>query len=137
MIPFSLLALLFLVHSPTYTMSPPPLLNTILCERISDGVVLLPYNTPKRSNAFDPQQYFDLKDELDWAHDEEAVNVVVAYTFPINILQSSHRSRARRGNRLGKHATQRVRPRVRTRPDHLFPDPVYVSGYSVRGLVVV
>ncbi|KAH7393945.1 ClpP/crotonase-like domain-containing protein [Phaeosphaeria sp. MPI-PUGE-AT-0046c] len=58
-------------------MSPPPQLTTLICERISDGAVLLSYNTPKRSNAFDPQQYNDLRDGLVWARDEPAVKVVV------------------------------------------------------------
>jgi peroxisomal 3,2-trans-enoyl-CoA isomerase len=58
-------------------MSPPPQLKTIVCERISDGSVLLSYNTPKRSNAFDPQQYNDLREGLVWARDEPNVKVVV------------------------------------------------------------
>ncbi|KAF2025558.1 ClpP/crotonase [Setomelanomma holmii] len=58
-------------------MAPPPELKTILCERISDGAVLLSYNTPKRSNAFDPQNYLDLKEGLVWARDEPDVKVVV------------------------------------------------------------
>lgn len=55
----------------------PPQLKTLLCERISDGVALLSYNSPKRSNAFDPQQYNDLREGLVWARDEPLVNVVV------------------------------------------------------------
>jgi peroxisomal 3,2-trans-enoyl-CoA isomerase len=58
-------------------MSPPPQLKTLVCERISDGAVLLSYNTPKRSNAFDPQQYSDLREGLLWARDEPNVKVVV------------------------------------------------------------
>jgi peroxisomal 3,2-trans-enoyl-CoA isomerase len=58
-------------------MSPLPELKTIVCERLSDNAALLSYNTPKRSNAFDPQQYNDLKDGLLWARNEPSVNVVV------------------------------------------------------------
>ena len=58
-------------------MAPPPELKTILSERISDGAVLLRYNTPKRSNAFDPQQYKDLREGLLWAQEEPDVKVVV------------------------------------------------------------
>lgn len=60
-------------------MAPPPVLKTMLCERISDGAVLLSYNTSKRSNAFDPQQYNDLREGLVWARDEEDVIAVVVY----------------------------------------------------------
>lgn len=62
-------------------MSPPPQLQTLTCERVSDGAVLLSYNTPKRSNAFDPQQYDDLREGLIWARDEPNVNVVVVYVL--------------------------------------------------------
>lgn len=55
----------------------PPTLQTILCERISDNTALLSYNTPKRSNAFDPQQYLDLRDSLIWARDDSSINVIV------------------------------------------------------------
>ncbi|KAH7085475.1 ClpP/crotonase-like domain-containing protein [Paraphoma chrysanthemicola] len=58
-------------------MAPTPQLKTIMCERVSEGAVLLSYNTPKRSNAFDPQQYLDLRDGLVWARDNPDVNVVV------------------------------------------------------------
>jgi peroxisomal 3,2-trans-enoyl-CoA isomerase len=58
-------------------MSPLPKLKTIVCERLSNHAVLLSYNTPKRSNAFDPQQYNDLRDGLIWARDEPNINVVV------------------------------------------------------------
>lgn len=58
-------------------MSSPPQLKTIICERITDGAALLSYNTPKRSNAFDPQQYNDLREGLLWARDEPEIRVVV------------------------------------------------------------
>jgi peroxisomal 3,2-trans-enoyl-CoA isomerase len=58
-------------------MAPSPQLKTIICERISDGAVLLSYNTPKRANAFDPQQYNDLREGLVWAGNEPDVKVVV------------------------------------------------------------
>ncbi|KAF2007372.1 ClpP/crotonase [Amniculicola lignicola CBS 123094] len=58
-------------------MAPPPPLETILIERLSTGTVLLSYNTPKRSNAFTPQQYDDLREGLVWAREEAEVRVVV------------------------------------------------------------
>jgi peroxisomal 3,2-trans-enoyl-CoA isomerase len=58
-------------------MAPPPQLKTIIYERVSDGTVLLSYNTPKRANAFDPQQYNELRDGLIWARDEPVIKVVV------------------------------------------------------------
>ena len=58
-------------------MSPPPQLENLLIERLSPGAVLLSYNAPKRSNAFTPQQYDDLRAGLVWARDEEEVRVVV------------------------------------------------------------
>lgn len=60
-------------------MLPPPTLRTIMCQRISNGAALLTYNTPQRSNAFDPQQYNDLREGLVWARDEHDVKVVVVY----------------------------------------------------------
>lgn len=62
-------------------MAPPPHLKTILIEHLSEGAVLFSYNTPKRSNAFDPQQYLDLRDGLVWARDEDAIRVVVVYAL--------------------------------------------------------
>ena len=64
-------------------MAPSPQLSTILIERLSEGAVLLSYNSPKRSNAFDPQQYDDLRQGLEWARDEEGVKVVVVYVYPL------------------------------------------------------
>lgn len=58
-------------------MSSPTELKTVICERICKDAVILSYNTPKQSNAFDPQQYNDLKEGLGWARDERDVNVVV------------------------------------------------------------
>tara|TARA_R110002003_G_scaffold115_4_gene9993 strand:+ start:44115 stop:44294 length:180 start_codon:yes stop_codon:yes gene_type:complete len=58
-------------------MAPSPQLKTVLCERISDGAVLLSYNTPTRANAFDPQQYLDLKEGLIWARHDPKIKVVV------------------------------------------------------------
>jgi peroxisomal 3,2-trans-enoyl-CoA isomerase len=58
-------------------MAPSPRLKTIICERVSDGAVLLSYNTPKQANAFSPQQYIDLKEGLIWARNEPDVKVVV------------------------------------------------------------
>ncbi|KAF2121989.1 ClpP/crotonase-like domain-containing protein [Lophiotrema nucula] len=58
-------------------MSPSPTFETILIDQLSDGAVLISYNTPKRSNAFTPQQYNDLREALLWARDEEGVKAVV------------------------------------------------------------
>ncbi|KAF2751832.1 ClpP/crotonase [Sporormia fimetaria CBS 119925] len=58
-------------------MTSPPQLKTLLIERLSAGAALLSYNTPKRSNAFDPQQYNDLRDGLVWARDDPDIRVVV------------------------------------------------------------
>lgn len=66
-------------------MAPPPQLETILIDRLSEGAVLLSYNTPKRSNAFTPQQYNNLREGLVWARDEDPVRVIV-----VCVLSPSH-----------------------------------------------
>jgi 1,4-dihydroxy-2-naphthoyl-CoA synthase len=62
-------------------MAPTPKLETILIERLSEGAVLLSYNTPQRSNAFTPQQYDDLREGLVWARDDPAVRVIVVFVL--------------------------------------------------------
>lgn len=58
-------------------MAQPPILQTILMERLSEGAVLLSYNTPERANAFTPQTYDDLREGLVWAREEDDVRVVL------------------------------------------------------------
>lgn len=58
-------------------MAPPPILQTISIERLSDGAVLLTYNTPEKANAFTPRTYDELRGALVWAAEEEDVRVVL------------------------------------------------------------
>ncbi|KAF2738298.1 nicotinate-nucleotide diphosphorylase [Polyplosphaeria fusca] len=55
----------------------PPQLDTIIVDQLSESAVLVSYNTPKRSNAFTPQQYDDLREALVWAKDELVIKVIV------------------------------------------------------------
>lgn len=63
-------------------MTPPPHLDTVLIDRLSEGAVLLSYKRPRVSNAFTPQQCNDLREALIWARDESAVRVIVVSITP-------------------------------------------------------
>lgn len=58
-------------------MAPPPALQTVTIDQISENAALFTYNQPKISNAFTLQQYYDLRDALLWALNEPKINVVV------------------------------------------------------------
>ncbi|KAF2175572.1 hypothetical protein K469DRAFT_756176 [Zopfia rhizophila CBS 207.26] len=57
-------------------MAPPPNLETILIERLSEGAVLFSYNRPKVSNSFTPKQHHGLREGLLWARDESAIRTM-------------------------------------------------------------